>query len=239
MRMPKYLIPHLEKKKKKFRDIGALVDLVISKKFPSLLMCGQPGIGKSRLVKDRFNAALKLEGFDYRVMKGHSSALGLYSLLYANRDQTLVLDDADSAFQDPKSINLLKAALESYDVRNISWQSSSAKGMDVPMTFDFTGSVIFISNIDESEMDPAVLSRSFHCNLKLTDDELLAMMYEIIDDIEEDVPLRVKENVLMAIEANKAKLSASGKFNLRTLINGIRIHSAGISNWKSMVLQYA
>ncbi len=239
IQIPKYLEPHLASKRRKFNDVAVLVDLVIAKRSPSLLICGQPGIGKTRLVKDRFMAAHQLEDFDYRIVKGHGSALGLYALLHENREQTLVLDDADSMFMDPRGTNILKAALDSYDVRTISWQSASAKSMDVPSSFLFTGSVIFVSNINENEMDKAVLSRSFHCNLVLTPDEILATMYEVIDKIEPKVRLDHRMQVLRVLEANRGELVSSGKFNLRTLVNGIRIRTSDAKNWKRMVIQYA
>jgi len=237
--IPTEMTPYLASKNQKFSEVGVLVDLVISKQSPSLLICGQSGIGKSRLVKDRLVSANLLEGFDYRVVKGHGSALGLYSLLYECRSMCLILDDADSLFQDPKGVNVLKAALDSYDQRRISWQSPSAKQMDVPLSFDFTGSVIFISNLSMNEMDPAVLSRSLHCNLELTPDEILATMYDVLPVIDDKVSMPIREGVLKFIAHNRQQLFETGKFNLRTLINGIRIRSSGEGNWRGMILKYA
>ena len=239
IKMPTPLEIHLASKRRKFHDVGVLVDLVISKRSPGLLLCGQPGIGKSSLVKSRFLAAHQLEGFDYRVVKGHGSALGLYALLYENREQTLVLDDADAMFKDASGINILKAALDSYDVRTVSWQSSSVKSMGIPSSFLFTGSVIFISNINESDMDAAVLDRSFHCNLVLTPDEILATMYELVEKIEPTVKLEKRLQVLRVIEQNRHELIGSGKFNLRTLVNGIRIRTSNARGWQRMVIKYA
>lgn len=239
-KMPKWLNVPLKSKEHKFAEASVLIDLVIKKSAPGLLICGTPGIGKSRLVKERLNAAMQLDRFHYRVVKGHGSALGLYSLLYECRKMLLVLDDADSLFQDPRSVNILKAALDSYDdARVISWQSQSARNLDVPMSFEFSGSVIFVSNIDEKEMDPAVLSRSFHYNLFVTPEEIIATMYNLIGKMEPDVDIDHKAEVLEYIKDNKHLFIESGKLNLRTLVNGIRIRASGTPMWKELLKKSA
>lgn len=240
VRMPAWLNNHLKSKERKFAEAALLMDLVIQKKAPGLLVCGNPGTGKSRLAKERFDAAGQLEGFHYRIVKGHGSALGLYALLYECRNMTLVLDDADSLFEESNSVNLLKGALESYDAsRKISWQSQSAKQMDLPLSFEYSGSVIFISNITEDEMDSAVLSRSFHYNLVLSTEEILATMYKLLPKMEPQVPLAAKLEVLEYIKEIREQLETGGKFNLRTLTNGIRIRASGTPMWKELLKKCA
>jgi len=47
---------------------------------------------------------------------------------------------------DAVAVELLKGALDSYDVRTIAWLSASRKAGPIPPRFDFTGGVIFVSN---------------------------------------------------------------------------------------------
>jgi hypothetical protein len=239
-KLPPWLNRHWKSREQKFAEVRVLIDLVISMRAPALLITGTPGTGKTRVVRERLMKAMLLEGFQYRIVKGHGSALGLYSLLYECRNQILILDDADALFQDPRSVNLLKAALDSdTQARKISWQSQSAAQMDVPMEFEFKGAVIFISNIRESQMDPAVLSRSLHYNLELSSEEILASMYNLLDVIEVETPVAAKHEVLQMLVADRKQLEAGGKFNLRTLVNGIRIRSSGTPLWKELLKKCA
>lgn len=234
------LLPYYEAKCQKFADVEGLVDLVVGKKAPSLLITGQPGIGKTRLVRGRFLAASLLEGFDYKLVKGTGSPLGLYQMLYKNRTQAIVLDDSDGLFQDTRGIDLLKAALDSYDVRLVSWESPvTTKRLGLPSSFEFEGSIIFISNIDEHDMNPAVYSRSLHYNLVLKPKELLAFMYEIVQYIEPQVDVSKKLQVINFLAKNMTNLIANKNWNLRTLINAIRIREGGTSRWKRMALTSA
>jgi hypothetical protein len=61
----------------------------------------------------------------------------------------LVFDDCDTILLDDVSLNLLKGALDSGKKRKISWLSDSnmLRREGVPDSFDFKGSVIFITNL--------------------------------------------------------------------------------------------
>lgn len=235
--MPQRLVEPLKRKDEEFKKVGTLVDLVISGAAPALLLTGQAGVGKTKVVLSRLEAANKLEGFGYEMVKGHGSALGLYSVLHRCRKQLVIFDDADSIFQDERSANLLKAALDSYSRRVISWESSSVKAMDLPMSFSYEGQIIFISNINKSKMDKAVLTRCFTHNLELSPEEVLAFMYSIINLIEPAADQDVKREVLEFIENNRDSLWDKGMFNLRTLINGIRLRSFTSAGWQELFLR--
>lgn len=86
----------------------------------------------------------------YNIVKGYSTASSLYMTLYEYSDprEVLVFDDCDSVLGDETSLNLLKAALDTSGKRMISWKSSSRNGTDAPNSFEFKGSVIFITNIN-------------------------------------------------------------------------------------------
>jgi hypothetical protein len=60
-----------------------------------------------------------------------------------------VFDDCDTILLDDVSLNLLKGALDSGKKRKISWLSDSnmLRREGVPDSFDFKGSVIFITNL--------------------------------------------------------------------------------------------
>lgn len=123
----------------------------------AMIVVGPPGVGKSfgverQLQNNSMFEILADEPVKYEVVKGSISALGLYATLYrhADRGHVVVFDDCDSIFFDETALNILKAALDTSRTRRISWNSDSRylRRMAIPESFNFRGSVIFITNID-------------------------------------------------------------------------------------------
>lgn len=219
----------------KFDYIREVVRMVINGVNPSALITGRSGVGKTYMVQDELkNAGLKKDE-DYLFVSGHSSAFGLYKLLHDHRDQFIVMDDFDSVFKDMKSINILKAALDSYDVRRVSWFSEKTDNSeDIEPSFDFEGKIIFISNLYADRIDNAVCSRSFCIDLRMTNDEVTEHMQNLIQVIEPRLPITEKQEVLDYISTISNDFTAYG---LRTFIQSIRLrHGAGPStDWKKLV----
>lgn len=143
-----------------------------------LVIAGAPGVGKSyeviKTVEDHGLAdkAELLDGMEgderddmadslnitntktYELVKGHITASSLYELLYRNRhdNNTIIMDDIDSIFNDDKALNLLKAALDTSSKRRLTWAVANGRNDGVPCVFDFNGSIIFISNKDFNQM---------------------------------------------------------------------------------------
>ena len=122
----------------------------------AMIVSGPPGVGKSFGVEQEIEKATLVDQIAGRrlraeVVKGSASALGLYQALYKYSDENcvLVFDDCDTILFDDVSLNLLKGALDSGSKRRISWLSESRalKEEDIPTSFEFKGSVIFITNL--------------------------------------------------------------------------------------------
>jgi hypothetical protein len=129
----------------------------------------------------------------------------------------------------------LKGALDSYSVRTISWLSKGFIEDEYPSSFDFTGQVIFISNINSVNMDQAIKSRSITIDLSMTINDKIERMQHILPTILPEYDLDLKETALefMAQHSNEAR-----EFNLRTLQKSIKVIAAyGLENdeWKSAV----
>lgn len=221
--------------KDRFDYLKDLVDLIIDKESPSLLVTGMSGIGKTFVVKRKFDHRDKVEGVDYLYVQGHSSPLGLYALLHDNRESIIVFDDCDSVFKDDISINILKCALDSYETRRLSWHSSRLPE-NLDASFTFRGGIIFISNLDANRIDEAVKSRTITINLSMSRVELYDYMTEILEFIEPNLAIELKKEVLEFLGSVKETLP---QFNVRTLIKACRIRKLarknGRENWKSLV----
>jgi hypothetical protein len=128
----------------------------------------------------------------------------------------------------------LKGALDSYSRRTISWQSLAAERNGVPDVFEFEGSIIFISNKDAHRLDSAVVSRTITCNLIMSNGELVDRMSQLKEEIEPDVELRMKEEVLSFL---KDKADMFDNLSLRTFIQAVRIRKGcNDESWKKMIL---
>ena len=123
---------------------------IVEGQIPSLIVSGPPGIGKSYTVR---KAVRRMSGDRKSVfVSGAASPVGLYKTLFQCAEGgVVVLDDCDDVFHDDTSLNLLKAALDSdEDYRTISWLKEAAwmEREGVPDSFEFKGSVVFLTNID-------------------------------------------------------------------------------------------
>jgi hypothetical protein len=127
----------------------------------AMIVSGPPGVGKSFGVEAEVDKAClfdKLSGKRLRaeVVKGSATPIGLYQTLYKYSDSNcvLVFDDCDSILLDDVALNLLKGALDSGKKRKISWlsESSALRREGIPDSFEFKGSVIFITNLKFDKM---------------------------------------------------------------------------------------
>ena len=152
-----------------------------------VVVSGAPGVGKTyELERILQTKAAKSQRFHFEHLKGTISPINLYKKLYdyGSPGSVLLIDDADDVFFDATSLNLLKAALDSSSVRNIGWHTESSAlkegGEQVyPTSFNYEGSIIFITNVDfQSVVDDgkqkkivphlnALMSRSLYLDLKI------------------------------------------------------------------------
>jgi len=223
-----------------FDDMNNLTKMVANNVSPSLVITGQPGLGKTfNVTKTLTDMGLK-ENEAFVHVKGRCTAAGMFITLFENSDKLIIFDDCDSVFKDADGINLLKGALDSYDKRTITWMSAkglkSNDGDYLPRSFNFTGRIIFISNLPIAKVDSAIRSRSFVLDISLTPDQLMKRMKDLLKVVEPSVDMRIKRDALNALS------SAFGKFegvelNFRSLIKAIRIRQMGFRNWRAMIAE--
>jgi hypothetical protein len=174
----------------------------------------------------------------YVIQSGTCTTAALYEHLWIHRDKLHIFNDFDSVLKDAESVNLLKAALDTYPVRELSkmtkGNSFNSYGMSdkamwdeyemtgkVPNTFKFTGQIIFISNIHEDKFDTAIISRSLHVDVRLSKAETIARMYKLMLDIMPEVSIEYKQEALFHLEHIVENYTCKFKLNLRQLIHAI------------------
>jgi hypothetical protein len=170
----------------RFAILDEMSQACIAGDIRSMIVTGPPGVGKSHGVTLQLEKATlfdKIAGKKarYQIVKGTMSAIGLFALLYKYSDpkNILIFDDCD-IWEDQDAINILKGALDSGKSRRISYNKDSRilREEGVPNTFEFKGSIIFITNKTfdnqrSSKIQPhldALQSRSHFLDLTINTD---------------------------------------------------------------------
>ena len=231
---------------KRFDFVDQMVRMVSAKTIASAIITGQGGLGKTHTVIKSLKAAgfadvTDLASFEvgtrivspksFRVIKGFSTAKGLYRTLFEGNGMVLVFDDCDSVLKDPVALNLLKGALDSYGDRYINW-NADIRDDDLPRSFKFTGSIVFISNMDLDRIDQAVRSRAMCVDVSMTQSQKLERMQVIMKDPEflPEYNIEYKAEALLFIDGIKDKVQ---NLSLRSLISAVKIRAQG-GDWKSL-----
>lgn len=221
--------------------------------------------GKSYTLNKQLDARGMTNKEDYVIVKGKATPKALYGELFLNNGKLIVFDDADSVFGNEDSVNILKGALDSSPVRNISWKSSQTYDPSLfelddepgvydldamhhkalnegkyPNEFDFDGRVIFISNIPGHKMDTAIKSRSFNVDVMIKAKDLLNRMGTILNDVEPDLPINEDQRKeTLKLLKDTIGDDDSKEVTLRTLVKALKLRSSGSKNWKRLVENYA
>ena len=228
----------------RFTFTDQLVKMVAKGQTASCVITGEGGLGKSFTVMKALRDAGLRDVSElpigevipprgcFRVVKGFSTAKGLYRILFENQNSIIVFDDCDSILKDPDALNLLKGALDSYDKRYITW-NTSINDDGLPRSFEFKGGVVFVSNMAADKISQAIRSRAMNVDLSMTTDQKIERMETIMrsDEFMADVPMPFKIESLDLIRQNK---DTASEISLRTLINVTKIRNSGNSNWSSL-----
>lgn len=216
-----------------------------------MVVTGPPGVGKSfgveKVLKDA-GIMLKMSQNSNRkfgVEKGAASPIGLYQLLYdySGDGSVLVLDDCDSVLYDELSLNLLKAALDSSPKRTLSWRSESRAlaNNGVPDSFEFKGSIIFITNVKfertrgklKDHLD-AIMSRCHYLDLTLDTmrDKFLRCKQIVADGMLNSYKFSEHEqkDLMEYIYTNKNRLR---EMSLRMVLKIADLRKMNATKWKS------
>ena len=219
----------------------------------AMIVSGPPGVGKSFGVEQEIEKATLLDQIAGRrlraeVIKGSATPIGLYQALYKYSDPNcvVVFDDCDSILLDDVSLNLLKGALDSGKKRKISWLADSRilRQEGIPDSFNFQGSVIFITNLKFDKMKSqklrdhldALQSRCHYLDLTLDTmrDKILrirqiARSGELFADLElTDV---AQDEIIGFMDANKNRLR---EMSLRMAIKIGQLYKSFPTKWQAL-----
>jgi hypothetical protein len=122
--------------------------------------------------------------------------------------------------------------LDSYSKRYISW-NADMRDDDLPRSFEFTGSIVFVSNMALDKIDQAIRTRSLVVDLSMTEAQKLERM-EVIAKSDEFLP---EVNAIakgLALDFLKSNLGKIPNMSLRSLIAVTKIANTGNPQWKDL-----
>lgn len=234
-------------------DIYQISRRVAAGAFNSLFISGRAGTGKTFNVERALQDEGLIDEEDYILVSGAVSPIMMYKKMYQYRTKTLVFDDCDSVFRDENGRNMLKGALDTKSVRKISWLKKSSIVFDpidfqdnpegefnalesglIPAYFEYTGRVIFISNLKKDVADPdgAIRSRSILIDVNPDDATLMERMKILLPHLEpKELSMAEKEEIFDFMAEAK-------DISMRTFVKAAGFKLAGLSNWKRMASRY-
>jgi hypothetical protein len=234
--------------RERFSILDTLVNGAIFGDMRSVIISGPPGLGKS------FSVEKILQDFDpsqqnHTIIKGYVRATGLFKTLYQYREsnQTIVFDDADSIFFDDVCLNLLKSVCDSTENRRVSYLAETnmvdeTTATKVPRSFDFNGTIIFITNLDFEEMVmkshklaphlQALMSRSHYIDLAMkTKRDYFVRIKQVVDQgmlASKGLNGQEVEEVVSFVEDNINRLR---ELSLRMVIKISHLRKTDPVNW--------
>ena len=243
----------MERIRGRFQILDEMSQAAVDGDIRAMIVSGPPGVGKSYGVEQIVEKATlfdQIAGKRLRaeVVKGSATPIGLYQTLYKYSDENcvIVFDDCDSILLDDVSLNLLKGALDSGKKRKISWlsESSALRREGIPDSFEFKGSVIFITNLKFDQMKSqklrdhldALQSRCHYLDLTLdTMRDKVLRIKQIANDgflfADYNFEKCVEDEIVDFLEANKNKFR---EVSLRMAIKIADLRKSFPLKWKNM-----
>ena len=239
--------------RERFEILDDMTKAAVAGDIRAMIVSGPPGVGKSYGVEKIVEAAClfdKISGKRLRaeVVKGSATALGLYQTLYKYSDSNcvVVFDDCDSILLDDVALNLLKGALDSGKKRKISWLSDShaLRNEGIPNSFNFNGTVIFITNLKFDKMKSqklrdhldALQSRCHYLDLTLDTmrDKIMRIKQIANDGVlfeEYDFDTETQDEIVDFMTHNAERFR---EMSLRMAIKIADLRKSFPAKWKSM-----
>ena len=243
----------MEEIAERFDMLHEMTKAAVAGDIRAMIVSGPPGVGKSYGVEQEIEKATLFDvvaGKKLRaeVVKGSATPIGLYQTLYKYSDENcvVVFDDCDSILLDDVSLNLLKGALDSGKKRKISWlsESSTLRREGIPDSFNFNGSVIFITNLKFDKMKSqklkdhldALQSRCHYLDLTLDTmrDKILrikqiAKTGALFEDM--DISEVGQDMIVEFMDTNKNNLR---EMSLRMAIKIAQLYKSFPNSWEKM-----
>jgi hypothetical protein len=248
------------------KHLSVLMKLIIKGASNALFVAGRGGTGKTQTVESELAKAGLKDGDGYFKNTGSASPYGIYTSLFRNRTGIVLFDDCDSALADQEGRNLIKAATDTKKIRKMAWNKKSSimipekdylelsnnyadpvyddKGNQLyPISFEFVGRVIFISNLALNKLDPdgAIRTRGYIIEINPTDAEMVDYMAKIAPNIRLESGRTLNQSAIDEVVAEIRNSKNKNDISLRKLVRGMNIRDEMGDDpmWKDILRLYA
>lgn len=238
-----------EEIQEKFYILNLMSQATINNTVRSLVVSGSPGTGKSFGVLKLIEKKKKEDdSFVAIELKGTVSPIMLFATLYQCKDKNsiLLLDDCDAIVEDVETLNMVKAATDSSSKRFISYTklSSYLEEQGIPNTFEFCGSVIYLSNINfakemerKSKLAPhiaAFVSRSHYIDVSLeTNREKLIRILTVVNSKEFEIEHNISsDDVKELVDYIKENCESFRELSIRLVAKMVDLKKSFASDWQ-------
>lgn len=249
------------------KHLAVLMKMVVKGATNALFVTGRGGTGKTQTVEEELAKAGLQDGDGYYKNTGSASPIGIYTSLYDNKNSIVLFDDCDSALADQEGRNLIKAATDTKKIRKVAWNKKSSVivprdqfeealdaadgdrpttkdgGYMYPNSFEFSGRIIFISNLKTEKLDPdgAIRTRGFIIEIDPTDSEMIDYMAKIAPNIRLEGGVKLKQSEIDDVIAEIRKSPKKNDISLRKLVRGLNVKAEMGDDpmWKTILKLYA
>jgi|SRR5271157_82871 len=241
----------LSRIRERFGAMDTLAEETIYGRNKSLIISGPAGLGKSFGV---MKVAKDAEKMNRQIVHigGNVGDTGLYRTLWENRFPTsaIVFDDADAIFNNEVSLGLLKVACDMTETRTINWlkelKMTDDDGDRLPRTFQFDGSIVFITNYDfldlisrNNRIAPhlaAMVSRSMYLDLTIkTPRDYIIRIKQVMYELGMINELQLsKEHARELVSFMEEHMDQLLELSLRMVIKLNALMKADLNGWKNM-----
>ena len=228
------------------KDLENLLKLTVNGAANAIFVAGRGGVGKTHTTEKILGELGMRDGKGYFKNTGSTTAAGMYSLLFRYKNDIILFDDSDDAFKDQESRNLLKAATDTKKIRKLVWNKMGKNVIDpeeditdeemldqnlIPRYFEFTGKIIFITNLKMEKLDPdgALRTRAYIIDIDPTEKEIYDFMDKIVGQIKLEEGLALDLNDRKSVVKLLRKGKGKQEPNLRKLSRGLNMKAGAIA----------
>jgi hypothetical protein len=109
---------------------------------------------------------------------------------------------------------------------------------DVPSSFEFKGSIIFVSNLNVNKIEEAIRTRSFVVDVTLRATDIVRIIETALPDLIPEYSIDKKKEVLSYLKEN-VEAGKNENINMRTMIKAIRLRQSNKPSWKRLIDLYS
>lgn len=180
-----------------------LEKMFASNDISSLIITKQSSIEIIKYVTDKLE---KENGLifdkDYFKISGDLSGTDLFINLYKLNGKIIILHDTDTSLRDESFVKILRQVIDSKIKRQIHYIPNCFiidPELNVPDSFEFTGKIIFISNLPKKKIHPLILPKSTSFEIALNNEETKSVLWLKLPKIE--IP---SGDIIKGVARNKA-----------------------------------